>query len=130
MAYQIGDYPLPSFAAYVWLEGHELVLGLPPRAEHERGHQVRIPLEKCSVECSSWGSPLARQLGWKALLDILRERARAGQRDRFHVGTRADPTQQMLEAVMRSNAPVKRHDEAGNRAFGLDELGNEEEMMP
>ena len=60
-------YPKPAHAASIWLEGDQLLLDF-------ESHTVKIPLAKCSIECSSFGNPLARQLGWNSLLGILRDR--------------------------------------------------------
>lgn len=123
MAYQPGDYPLPQYAAYIWVEGSDLCLGTPPQAEHERGHTVRIPLAKCGVECSEWGTPKASQLGWKVLLDLLTARRRAESRDRFTIATPADPTQYIIEQALKGGGvKVKRFDEAGNRPYDMSEL--------
>src|SRR5258708_23378695 len=42
-------YPVPKYAAYIWLTGNVLHIGLPPGEEAERGHTVAISLDKCAL---------------------------------------------------------------------------------
>jgi hypothetical protein len=83
-------YPLPAHAAYIWVAGADLFLGLPPVPGGTKGHQVRLP---------------ATDRGLAVALDILRERARApGVPHRYggHViGTKGAPVQYDIEEVLR-----------------------------
>lgn len=101
MAYSPGDYPLPAHACYVWLDeaNNTIRIGLPPTHEHERGHSVAIPLDKCSIEASAWGTTLARQRGWEELLRLLKARARETRPDR-DIGTAATITQDQLDNAL------------------------------
>ena len=80
-------YPPPSHAAMVWLTGDGLRVSLPP-ARDEKGHAILLPTNPAS---------------WSILLDILRERHRASERDqRLSIGTRASPVQYDIEGMLRA----------------------------
>lgn len=78
-------YPLPAHAAYIWLAGPDLFLGLPPVPGGTKGHQVRLP---------------ANERGLSVALGILQERARAPGKP-HHVGTKGAPVQYDLEEVLK-----------------------------
>jgi hypothetical protein len=116
-------YPVPAFAAYVWLAGDRLMVGLPPGAGHERGHTVALPLAKCEVERSIMGAVPARVAGWATLLDLLKQRERAGRI--APIGERSEPTQYQLDAVL---ANITRFAAKGRKpaATSLNDLGLED----
>lgn len=97
-------YPLPSYAIQVWLAGDTIHLALPSGPDG-KSHVVRIPLAKCSIEQSEGGQPLARQLGWVVLLDILKQRQAAREAPR--IGQRSAPVQYDIEAMLRAVSPTK-----------------------
>lgn len=92
--------PAPKSAATVWLEGDQLMVNF-------ESHTVKIPLAKCSVECSGFGQPLVRQLGWHSLLSMLREREIHMNQT---IGTRGAPVQydveQMVKQFKETRKPV------------------------
>jgi hypothetical protein len=88
----------------IWLAGDTIHLALPSGSDG-KSHIVRIPLTKCSIECSEWGQPLARQLGWVVLQDILKQRQQ--QREAPKIGQRSAPVQYDIEAMLRAVSPKK-----------------------
>lgn len=101
-------YPLPSYATTVWLDGKgNLCLALPSGPD-SKAHTITIPLAKCSIEQAEGGSTLARQMGWQALLAVLKQRA-ASQERPVRLGDRAAPVQYDIDAMLRaaSNSSVK-----------------------
>lgn len=40
----MSHYPIPSYAASIWITGDHLWLGFPPISEGEQGHSVPYPL--------------------------------------------------------------------------------------
>lgn len=92
----IGDYPLPSYACYIWHTGDGLRILFPPTIPEGRSHTVTIPLDRAGVECNDWGQPLPSQRGWKFLLDLLTERHRNGAKP---VGSKSTPTQYDLDKI-------------------------------
>jgi hypothetical protein len=97
-------YPLPFYAMQIWLAGDTIHLALPS-GQDGKSHIVRIPLAKCSIETSEWGQPLARQLGWVVLQDILKSRQQ--QREAPRIGQRSAPVQYDIEAMLRAVSPKK-----------------------
>lgn len=75
------DYPIPSHAAYVWLTGDTLQVGLPPTPGHDKGHTVTLPAD-------------AR--GAARLISILQARQRDARRT---IGTQGCPTQYDLDKI-------------------------------
>lgn len=95
---KLGEYPLPSYAAYIWHSGDAIHILFPSDAEAGKTHSIRIPLERAGVEYNNWGQPLPSQRGWKFLLDTLLARSTD---ERFSVGTRAAPTQYDLDNIVK-----------------------------
>ncbi len=101
-------YPIPKFAANIWLAGDMLCIGLPPDSSHERGHTVRIPLSKLSLlrPAGEWEQEhnsvdLARYagtVGFSVLLELLRERERQGRIQ--PIGNKSEPTQYDIDAIL------------------------------
>lgn len=123
-------YPLPSYASSIWIAGDFLCLALASGPEG-RPHTIRIPLAKCSVEKSAGGGTLGRQMGWQALLEVLKQR-QATQRSAVRLGDRASPVQYDIEAMLGAmhtgSTTVKKFDAGGSRLLDYDDLfsGNEE----
>lgn len=78
-------YPLPSYAAHIWLTGDEINLTFPSPLDAP-AHTVRFP---------------ANERGMKLALSILRDRASADRSDSLKLGHKAAPTQYMTEARYR-----------------------------
>lgn len=95
---RLGEYPLPSYAAYIWHSGDALHILMPPSTEGGKSNTIRIPLERTGVEHNQWGQPLPSQRGWKFLLDTLLARSTS---DQFTIGTPAAPTQYDLDEIVR-----------------------------
>lgn len=115
-------YPLPSYAIQVWLAGDTIHLALPS-GPVGKSHIVRIPLAKCSIETSEWGQPLARQLGWVVLQDILKQRQQ--QREAPRIGQRSAPVQYDIEAMLRA-VSSKKFDRRGVEQLDYEQLFSEE----
>jgi hypothetical protein len=114
----ISGYPLPSYAMQIWLAGDTIHLALPSGPDG-KSHVVRIPLAKCSIETSEWGQPLARQLGWVVLTDILKQRQQ--QREAPRIGQRSAPVQYDIEAMLRAVSP-KKFDGKGQELLDYEQL--------
>lgn len=116
-------YPLPSYATTIWLDGNNICLALPSGPD-SKAHVIRIPLAKCSIEKSAGGSVLGTQMGWQALLEVLRQR-RATQKRPIRLGDRASPVQYDIEAMLGAvrNAPAARKfDQRGAQQIDYDDL--------
>lgn len=85
----MSDYPLPDYAASIWLIGDEIALCLPAQVEGARAHTIQLP---------------ATDKGMVALMTILRDRARASNRT---IGTKAAPVQYDVEALLRGMSITK-----------------------
>lgn len=101
-------YPMPAHAVSLWLMGDQLAIGLPA-TQRAQGRTVYIPLDKCSVERTNSGMGiLARQMGWAALLQLLKDRRAAAQEadaqghDMNSIGRATSPVQYDIEQVMRA----------------------------
>jgi len=103
-------FPIPRYAASIWLAGENLMLGLPPSDGFERGHTVVIPLAKCATSrpIGEWEhdhntvdlSRYAATVGFTTLLSVLAERERAGRISPC-LGERSEPTQYNIDAILR-----------------------------
>lgn len=100
MSQDHSGYPLPSYATTIWLAGEHLHLALPSGPDG-KAHTIRIPLAKCSIEQTEGGSTLGRQMGWQALLAILKERSALANRP-VRLGDRAAPVQYDIDAMVRA----------------------------
>lgn len=118
----ISGYPLPSYAIQLWLAGDTIHLALPSGPDG-KSHIIRIPLAKCSIEQAEGGQPLARQLGWVVLLDILKQRQAAREAPR--IGQRSAPVQYDIEAMLRAVVP-KRFDGRGVEQLDYEQLFSED----
>lgn len=94
----IHDYPLPSYAAYIWMgsEG-ELCLLLP--GETGKGHILRLPKAKCQFDDKAWTS------GWSALSRLLQDRAQNGGTRK--IGNAGEITQAQLEEALKHATVIK-----------------------
>jgi hypothetical protein len=106
-------YPVPPYALSIWTVGHELFVGF-------EGHTVRIPLDKCSIECGPTGNPLARQLGWNTFLSVLRDRERTGHAP--SIGRAGSPVQYDIEAMVKEFKATKRTTVVEGIEFSNDEI--------
>lgn len=99
------EYPVPRQAAYIWLVGDTVYLGLPS-LHGEKGHTVTLP---------------ATVPGLLTLLALLQERSR--NRKAF-IGERADPTQHQVEAMLKEirRAGEVRHQQTKAEAAETDAL--------
>lgn len=126
--------PAPPHAALIWSVGTQLAIQFPGAGAADGtgpspSHTIFIDTAKCSVECSSWGEPLARQRGWAILLQLLRSReSDAAARRPSKIGTSGAITLYALESALRSGAAVRRFAPSGApAATSLADLGLEED---
>ena len=77
------DYPIPSYATYVWLAGNHLYVCFPPTVG-SKSHTVLFP---------------ATDKGVALFLSVMRER-KAGE---LHIGTKGEPTQYQVERALVSD---------------------------
>jgi hypothetical protein len=121
-------YPLPSYAATIWLAASDLCIALPSGPDG-KSHVIRIPLAKCSIEKTDGGSTMGTQMGWQALLEILKTRAATQERP-IRLGDRAAPVQYDIDAMLRatstSTAKPSRFDEKNARILDYSDLFSEE----
>jgi hypothetical protein len=77
------NYPLPSYAAHIWIANGQLCLGFPSPKEGAREHMVTLPLS---------------DKGLAVAIDILRER----EKDRFNtLGTAGAPCRRQVEDELK-----------------------------
>lgn len=115
-------YPLPSYATTIWLAADHICLALPSGPD-SKAHVIRIPLQKCSIERTDSGSTLGTQMGWQALLEILKQRAATQERP-IRLGDRGAPVQYDIDAMLRaaSAGTSRRFDASGNEQLSYDDL--------
>lgn len=117
-------YPLPSYATTIWLDGTGNLCLAVASGPDSKSHTIRIPLAKCSIEQAEGGSTLGRQMGWQALLSILKQQ-QATQARPVRLGDRAAPVQYDIEAMLRAasgSAPSARYDSRGKEQISYDDL--------
>jgi len=121
-------YPIPSYASTIWLDGKGNICLALPSGPESKAHTITIPLAKCSIEQSEGGSTLGRQMGWQALLAVLKQR-QASQSRPVRLGDRAAPVQYDIDAMLRatstSGVGVARFNERGSRQIDYMELFEE-----
>jgi len=83
-------YPLPSYAASIWLADNTLWLGLPGRGPEDRGHSIPVP---------------ATAEGMAQVLRILKARER--DQASVRIGDEGSPTRAQLEAIMRKREQAR-----------------------
>jgi len=76
-------YPLPAYAANIWLAGDKLMLGFP-ETRNSPGHAVALP---------------ATERGLQVALQLLHERMVLPAESK--IGTRAEPTQAWIEEEVK-----------------------------
>ncbi len=96
-------YPPPAGALTVWFNGSALCIAVPPSAPGARGHTVMLPLEKLSIECGEGGTPLARQLGWRVLLDLLQAAYRRESAGPARIAEPSAPSLWQIEQALKSS---------------------------
>lgn len=74
------QYPLPSYAAHIWIAGNDIFIQFPPCLAQDRVHTVKIP---------------NTENGTLLLLDILRRR-----QSEVHLGLKGTPTQYEVERTL------------------------------
>ena len=98
-------YPVPSYAANIWVVGNEIHLALPPLEGNKQGHTVVLPWNAKALD---------------HLLRILRQRAT--QVRPLNIATPAGPTQWDIEQLMKAvkKAPKKLEETTVNEVAELD----------
>jgi hypothetical protein len=81
------SYPLPHYAASVWLSGDKLMVAFPPLPGNIKGHTVALP---------------STAAGFAVLQESLRERQRDGYQK---LGTKAVPVQYDIDEMIRRMGP-------------------------
>lgn len=71
-------YPLPAYAASIWLTADALMISFPATGPDGQGSTIALSLDKCGIAQSDSGAPLPSQRGWQALLATLWLRAENG----------------------------------------------------
>lgn len=112
----MSDYPIPHYAAHIWVAGDTLWLGFPGTAEGVREHSVPFPITDKSIA-------------------LVVETLRARERNRNWLGTKGAPTRydvkkelqhdkkyNTLLRALRENKNKKEAEKAEAEAF-LEELG-------
>lgn len=85
----MSDYPPPSHAVMLWRAGDQLMVRLPPAPGHDRGHIINFPFDAAGVQ---------------ALKLVLTHRECEPV---AKVGTKAVPTQAMMEALRAGKSVTK-----------------------
>jgi hypothetical protein len=101
----MNDYPVPQHAAYIWIRGDELYLGLPPLPGNNQGHTVHFKADERGVQI---------------ILDILRSRS---TNLHSYIGSKGAPVQYDLEQVRKIMARKKAEKEKDLEMEFLEELG-------
>lgn len=97
---RIGDYPIPSYACYIWHSGDSIRLLIPPTTTDDRSHTLSIPIERCGINVNEFGQTLPNQRGWEAIIKTLRDRS--ASRENPKLGESGAPTQYDLDQIMRA----------------------------
>lgn len=103
-------YPIPSYAAQVWLAGdNKLTVAFPPLPGHEKGHTTLIP---CTED------------GIKVLRSVLAARAEGFSTGAAHIATKGSPTQynlaEMIKAMKVTRIEPKKD---GSKIEDISEIG-------
>lgn len=101
----MNDYPVPQHAAYVWIVGDELFLGLPPLPGNAQGHTVHFG---------------ADERGIKIILDVLRSRSTSL---RSYIGTKGSPVQYDIEQIHKIMGKKRAEKEKDLEMDFLEEIG-------
>ena len=81
----MSDYPIPSYAASIWLVGDTIWLGFPPLGDGVQSHSAPFP---------------ANERGLALLLSTLRERGRGS----LNIGLKGSPTRYQIERQLVQDA--------------------------
>jgi len=84
MASLSDSYPLPSYAAYIWLKGDQVCLSFPGQ-NGARAHQVQLPLNEAGLKC---------------LVDILKGR----EQNEVWLARAGAPTKRQVEEDLKKDA--------------------------
>lgn len=95
-------YPLPGYACSIWFTGTGVALSFPPQGDEQKGSTIHIPLERCGIESSDWGEPLASQRGWAVLLTALKQRY-AGAKEFRKLSQPGQPSQYEVERALAND---------------------------
>lgn len=87
----MSDYPVPHYAAHIWVVGNQIKVGLPPIEGHQQSHTVSVP----------W-----TEKGLGIVLRLLRDRE--SQRLPQAVATPASPTQWDIDQWMKAAKAAKK----------------------
>lgn len=77
------DYPVPDYAAYIWIAGDQVCIGFPPTVG-TKAHTVKFP---------------NTENGLLVALGVLRERSRAPH-NKLTIGNKCEPTGYMVERAL------------------------------
>lgn len=110
------SYPLPSYAASVWLNGDKLTLAFPGLDTHTQGHTVAVDIDISAItnlltssrfdHKNALGRDERKSLrGLLSVLHTLRERSH--QNAPKTIGNPAAPTQYDLDQITRAIAGGK-----------------------
>lgn len=91
---------IPAHAVSLWFSGDSLVF-TAPASPGESAIFLTIPIEKAGIVTTPQGSPLTNQLGWKALLDILKARYHTSHRTQRTIGMKSSPVEYDLEKMLK-----------------------------
>ncbi len=120
-------YPLPSYATTIWLDGKGNLLLALPSGPDSKAHTITIPLAKCGIERTDGGSTKSTQLGWQALLEVLKQR-QAAQKRPVRLGDRAAPVQYDLDEMLgalRTGGKPRKFDDKGQQQLDYQDLFGE-----
>lgn len=86
------DYPVPIYAAAIWMGQNELCLALP--GESGKSHIIRFPLAKCQHDDRAWTA------GWAGLIRVLKDRLQNNRPEK--IGKPGEITQWQLTEIMKT----------------------------
>lgn len=95
------DYPIPAYAAYIWIAGDEIVVQFPPALLDDRSHTVKFP---------------NTENGLLLLLDVMRRR-----RTELSIGLKGTPTKYEIERTLAGSEKYKVWLEELKRTRGVSE---------
>lgn len=99
-------YPLPSYAANIWLTGSTLWLSMPGADDYSRNHVVQVPINLTLIknliaDTKNIDLETRKTLqGLFAILNTLHERHQVGMAD--SISTKSAPTQHDLDQIIKA----------------------------
>lgn len=84
------DYPIPDYAAYIWIAGDQVCIGFPPTVG-TKAHTVKFP---------------NTENGLLVALEVLRQRSRAPHAQ-LTIGHKCEPTSYMIERALAGDPKYK-----------------------